>query len=81
MKKFYSYEKHISNINIIEKSHRNIFNKSKEKKVSYISPRNKNEKFLFNIKIDLTKLLNDNSFCKEKGKKSFRFSKSSRKIS
>ena len=80
-KKYYSYEKHISNINIIEKTSRNIYiNKKGNNNFCEISPRNKNSKFLFNVLIDLTKLIDNNIFYKDKSKKTFRFSKSSKKI-
>ena len=79
-KKYYSYEKHISNINIIEKTSRNICENKKQNNFYNISPRNKNENFIFNVQIDLTKLIDDDTFYKEKSKKTFRFSKSSKKI-
>ena len=79
LKKYYSYERHISNINIIDKNLKSI-NKNWENKLNYISPKNRDQKFLFNVQIDLTKLIDENSFSKDKPKKTFRFSKSSKKI-
>ena len=76
----YSFDKHISYININENSSRSVYKNKKQKLNKLVNLKNKKEKITFNVQIDLTKLINENSFCKNKPKKSFRFSKSSRKI-
>lgn len=80
-KKYYSYEKYISNINISSSCSRKLSkNKNKIYKYNNISPNKKKEKCLFNVQIDISKLINENSFRKCKPKKHFCFSKSPKKI-
>ena len=76
----YSFDKYISYININENSARSVYKNRKQKPNKLVNLKNKKEKITFNVQIDLTKLINENSFYKNKPKKSFKFSKSSRKI-
>jgi hypothetical protein len=80
-KKYNSYEKYISNINITSNCIHNISKKkNRTSKYNNISSSKKREKCLFNVQIDISKLLNENSFHINNPKKTFRFSKSPKKI-
>lgn len=80
-KKYYSYEKYISNINISSNCSSKLSkNKNKIYKYNNISPNKKKENCLYNVQIDISKLINENSFGKCKPKKHFCFSKSPKKI-
>ena len=76
----FSFDKHISKNNINENTSRKIHKNKKPNKLFNFKNKKEKEKITFNVQIDLTKLINENSFYKNKPKKTFRFSKSSKKI-